>query len=612
MVHYAKRAGVRVVQAFTDAITLDEKKAAAILDAGLDVLECSIHGHDETYELLMRNGKRDQVRSNVIRFRRLRDDRGARTKLVVSAVDQPLFKCEKEAHRAFWSQHADEVIYRPYHSWGNRIGNVCASVPEQRHACSQLWTRCTVGPTGKVLACFNSWSEPLEETLGDLTQPGATLAAIWQSRTFRPHPPGSCQRQLLAGLLPRLQRLDRQRVGPEQLRTPSARQTPRPRNDMRETLSQSLLRNPPAEPSFTATPREVSIEITGRCNLRCRHCFNESSPAHPNELSLERLEVLLNEVQSWGVRSVRITGGEPTVHRGFREVVEACRRRGIGIGLNTNGIYGPEMLDYLKTAPIEIFFVSLEGLEANTDAIRGAGVFRHAVETCRHLKAAGQKVMISFHVGEGNLGDVPGLVALAAELGVDLKVSPLRPVGRALRELPASLIQPANFHAVIRELTRLRRVHPHIRIYTDFDVLDGPPSSDCARDPDRTSCKAGRSLLNVRSDGSINPCAFFDRLGEGFSAGNIHRESATDVWQRSTTFQAFRVHQKSDTCQGCGFYQRRCNGGCPAVSFAVTGHLDTLDPTCFAHLVQPEVFPGARDAGAAAAVRKLSHTTGKG
>jgi hypothetical protein len=184
MIRYAKQTGVRLVQAFTDAITLDEEKARAILDAGLDVLECSIHGHDETYEQLMRNDKFEQVRHNVIRFRRLRDALGAETKLVVSAVDQPAFQREKLAHQAFWRRYADQVIYRPHHSWGNRIDGVCAAIPESRHACPQLWTRCTVGPTGKVLACFNSWSERPEEVLGDLTQPGVSIASIWGSTRF--------------------------------------------------------------------------------------------------------------------------------------------------------------------------------------------------------------------------------------------------------------------------------------------------------------------------------------------------------------------------------------------------------------------------------------------
>ncbi len=184
MVRYAKNAGVRLVQAFTDAITLNEEKAIAILEAGLDVLECSVHGHIETYELLMRNGKFDRVRENVIRFRQLRDELGARTQLVVSAVDQPQFQREKEAHRAFWSQYADQVIYRPHHSWGNRVDGVCGSVPEVRHPCSQLWNRCTVGPTGNVLACFNSWSETEAEVLGNLNDPGEAIVRIWQSDRF--------------------------------------------------------------------------------------------------------------------------------------------------------------------------------------------------------------------------------------------------------------------------------------------------------------------------------------------------------------------------------------------------------------------------------------------
>lgn len=185
MVAYAKRAGVRLVQTFTDAITLDEAMAHAILEAGLDVLECSVHGHTQSYERLMRNGKYRRVVENVIRFRRLRDRRGGTTKLVVSAVDQPGLQPEKQAHAAFWEAYADQVIYRPYHSWGNRIEGLCAALPVERRACAQLWTRCTVGPTGKVLACFNSWSEPEEEVLGDLADSQSSIAAIWQSEPAR-------------------------------------------------------------------------------------------------------------------------------------------------------------------------------------------------------------------------------------------------------------------------------------------------------------------------------------------------------------------------------------------------------------------------------------------
>lgn len=185
MVRYAKSAGVRVVQAFTDGITLTEPKARAILAAGLDTLECSIHGHEKTYEQLMRNGRFEQVKRNVIRFRELRDELRASTKLVVSAVDQPLFAPEKAAHQEFWSRYADAVIYRPHHSWGNRVDGVCNSVPETRHPCRQLWTRCTIGPTGNILACFNSWSESADEVLGNVLDQGSSIASVWGSPAYR-------------------------------------------------------------------------------------------------------------------------------------------------------------------------------------------------------------------------------------------------------------------------------------------------------------------------------------------------------------------------------------------------------------------------------------------
>jgi MoaA/NifB/PqqE/SkfB family radical SAM enzyme len=182
-IRYAKSSGIRIVQAFTDAIALNENMSLAILDAGLDVLECSIHGHAETYERLMRNGRFERVLDNVIRFRRLRDENGKSTKLVVSAVDQPAFQSDKVAHRAFWTRYADQVIYRPFHSWGNRVQVECAGT-QVRTPCPQLWTRCTIGPTGKVLACFNSWSEAAEEVLGDLNDPGTSIASVWQSERF--------------------------------------------------------------------------------------------------------------------------------------------------------------------------------------------------------------------------------------------------------------------------------------------------------------------------------------------------------------------------------------------------------------------------------------------
>jgi radical SAM protein with 4Fe4S-binding SPASM domain len=354
------------------------------------------------------------------------------------------------------------------------------------------------------------------------------------------------------------------------------------------------------QPFFSSMPKDVGISITGRCQLRCHHCFNRSGPDVKHELPLEVIERFLNEVASWGVKFLRLSGGEPTFHGQFRQVLDACRRRELRVAMNSHGVYRPDLLEYLKTAAIELFMISIDGMEANNDTIRGRGVFQRATHACRELLAAGQRVMICTHIAAGNLADVPALIALAGQMGADIKFSPIRPVGRAAEEMPgADLTRPEDYHQVVRHISELRPRYPHIKIVTDFDVLDASPvpTGECRRDPGSSSCKAGRTMVNINYDGGIYPCAFFVTPDGAFSGGNIYHQTVGQTWIRSPVFEPFRVQRKSDLCQSCGHYGARCVGGCPAVAHFTSGALDSHDPTCFAHLIDPAPAPlaAARD-----------------
>jgi len=184
MIEFAKAVGVTTVQAFTNGISMDETLARRTLDAGLDIIEFSIHGHTQTYEALMGNEHLERVVENVMCFVGLRDELGKPTRVVVSAVDQPGFQLDKEAHRQFWTGRVDEVILRPHHSWGGRTPCEVRGRSVRRRPCPQLWTRLTVGPTGKILFCFNSWDEAESEVVADLTAPGVTIAGVWQSERY--------------------------------------------------------------------------------------------------------------------------------------------------------------------------------------------------------------------------------------------------------------------------------------------------------------------------------------------------------------------------------------------------------------------------------------------
>jgi len=83
------------------------------------------------------------------------------------------------------------------------------------------------------------------------------------------------------------------------------------------------------------------IEVTDECNLRCPTCYAMSGPERQTHRSLEQIERMLDlAVRNEEEPSiVQISGGEPTIHPQFFEIMEAARSRPIQhLMINTNGI----------------------------------------------------------------------------------------------------------------------------------------------------------------------------------------------------------------------------------------------------------------------------------
>ena len=83
------------------------------------------------------------------------------------------------------------------------------------------------------------------------------------------------------------------------------------------------------------------IEVTDACNLRCPVCYAHSGPERQTHRSLELIESMLDAVvaNEHEPDIVQISGGEPTIHPQFFEILDAARRRPIRhLMLNTNGV----------------------------------------------------------------------------------------------------------------------------------------------------------------------------------------------------------------------------------------------------------------------------------
>jgi len=347
------------------------------------------------------------------------------------------------------------------------------------------------------------------------------------------------------------------------------------------------------EPYFTAVPERIGVEITNRCDLACRHCFNDSGNGPVQELSLADLMYLFEQVRLMGIEDIRISGGEPTLHPRFSAIVNKAYRRGLRVSVNTHGLYSSKTRTQVAKLPVERFIISLDGLREVNDSIRGPGVFHRAVDTASWLLRQNLAVTLGVHVTRSAVDDVAGLINLASELGADIKFAPLRPLGRAREFLLDEMLSPSDLYQVVQTVTRSRENHPEIKISTDFDILQ-PILPSVPKFPSQACCPAGRSMLNLNYDGYVYPCAFLVTPQREFAVGHLHEDSLLSLWRESPAFVPFRTLEKDNVCKSCFAYGHTCVGGCVALSYFTSGHLDAHDPTCFIGLVSMRDIDGAR------------------
>lgn len=110
------------------------------------------------------------------------------------------------------------------------------------------------------------------------------------------------------------------------------------------------------------------ISLTDRCNFRCIYCMPEEgicAMPHDEILRIEEIEQIVRIAARNGIKSVRLTGGEPLVRKGVTELIEAIENTpGIeNVSLTTNGVLLPKMAEDLKRAGLSRVNISLDTLD---------------------------------------------------------------------------------------------------------------------------------------------------------------------------------------------------------------------------------------------------------
>lgn len=345
-----------------------------------------------------------------------------------------------------------------------------------------------------------------------------------------------------------------------------------------------------------SAPSKVYIELTRKCNLKCKNCYNQSSQALKNEISTEKILETIKKLSDIGCFELRFTGGEPTTHLDFFKIVNYAKDLGFFISMNSNGIWNEELTRKIKSLKFNTIIISLDGPQKINDSIRGPGTFDKIINTIKSLREDKNLTLkMNTTLGKYNKDYIEEIVSLANLLGIDsLNMAPLRLTGRA-EQNKTSILSPAEIFKAVYQITNLRKKYK-LKIQTYFDILDQSCSSNYPSSLiNRTSCAAGIEVAAVNPNGAVYGCVVSpasnieDTEGKRlFTAGNINDGDFLELWHNSEKWQAYRNLDlnKSENCKKCDFYSKSCFGNCPVTSYVHSHKLNAPDPYCFKELLK--------------------------
>ena len=200
---------------------------------------------------------------------------------------------------------------------------------------------------------------------------------------------------------------------------------------------------------------EIVVELTNRCNLRCLHCFDKRHSAE-GDLKLEIMEKILLDAKLLGFDYLSFTGGEPTMHPEFSEILAMVSGAGYRFGFVTNGwnfaeIYG-KILPW--RAGLSVITFSLDGaLEETHDLLRGKGSYRRVMKAVSICVLKDISFTFNTVITRHNCSELEEMAELAAKLGSQgVRFGSLLPTLRTAKEgLVLSPEEQKELDAAIRQ-----------------------------------------------------------------------------------------------------------------------------------------------------------------
>ncbi len=367
-------------------------------------------------------------------------------------------------------------------------------------------------------------------------------------------------------------------------------------------------------PAGAPTGPVVIWNLIRRCNLTCKHCYSISADRDfPGELDLDEVYTVMDDLKSFGVPVLILSGGEPLLRPDIFSISERAKALGFYVGLSTNGtLIEPGNIDAIAAVGYDYVGVSIDGMRATHDKFRRKeGAFDASIRGIELCHDRGIKVGLRFTMTQDNARELPELLALMDELAVDkFYLSHLNYAGRGDRNRKSDVVHQTTRWAMDLLFERCWR---DVEAGRDTEFVTGNNDADGVYllgwvrehfpqrlDHVRTRLvqwggnSSGVNVANIDNLGNVHPDTFWWH----YNLGNVRERPFSEIW--TDVSDPLMAGLKSTPrpvkgrCGACAHLDI-CGGNTRVRAHQTTGDLWAEDPACYLTDAEIGLAPRAVD-----------------
>ena len=369
----------------------------------------------------------------------------------------------------------------------------------------------------------------------------------------------------------------------------------------------------PAGPRRDPPGPVVIWNLIRRCNLTCMHCYSLSADKDfPGEMTTREIFRVMEDLKAFRVPVLILSGGEPLLHPDIFEISTRAKAMGFYVGLSTNGTLIDEaLIDRVAEVGYDYVGISIDGLRETHDRFRRKqGSFDASMGGVRLCRERGLKVGLRFTITGDNAADLPGVLALMEEEGVDkFYLSHLNYAGRGnhnrMHDAHFRLTRAA-MDRIFEEAYCAERDGRAREFVTGNNDADGVYLLHWVRrrfpeQADHIQAKleqwggnaSGVNIANIDNLGEVHPDTFWWH----HSLGSVRRRPFSEIWQDVSDPLMAGLKQRPRTIGGrCGRCRHFaiCGGNTRVRAHQITGDAWAEDPGCYLSDAEIGVAAGER------------------